>query len=217
MLNMNNPQPHDRQSMADRFRQAAEANLDNWRDPQHDLEAIRLANLEERSAIERFLLARGVQQFIDVEALAMLDTPMARQALVAAFESGKPEVRAAVAYLAPYLVQDDLLTDELVRRIGQCDVYDGLNLTLTQIESNHSPLVIHALLQRIARDPGVTAVHFAGLLLYLHKQASEPFDWNHRPFLLRFNPGNEDDRRAAFAELCSRIGQNASDYDAHWV
>jgi len=63
--------------MADRFIRAAAIDADNWRDPQHDLEAIQLANQEERSAIENFLIRRGIQHFIDAEAPRTLDTPAA--------------------------------------------------------------------------------------------------------------------------------------------
>jgi hypothetical protein len=114
------------------------------------------------------------------------------------------------------LVGADVRIDDLIRRIDECDAYNGLTLTLDEIETNHPAKVIDAMLKRIARDPGVAAVHFAALLLYLHKHAFEPFDWDQRPFLLRFNPGDETDRRDAFAELCSKIQQNPDDYDAHW-
>lgn len=197
-----------RESMAERFRRAALIDLDNWRDPQHDLEAIRLASAAERTEIERFLLSRGVTHCMDVEALALLDSPAAQQALRTAFAAGPLEIRAAVALFAPELVPASERTAELLRRIDECDVYNGLSLTLSQLESEHPPEIIVAMLRRIARDPGVTAVHFAGLLLFLHQQAAEPFDWEQRPFLLRFNPGDAADRRQAFAELCQRIGLN---------
>jgi len=202
--------------MADRFIRAAAIDADNWRDPQHDLEAIQLANQEERSAIENFLIRRGIQHFIDAEALATLDTPTARQALIAAFKTGTSEIRAAVAYLTPHLIDDVSRTTDLIGRIHECDAYNGLTLTLSEIETNHPTTVIQAMLRRIACDPGVAAVHFAGLLLYLHGQASEPFDWDQRPFLLRFNPGDEADRQAAFADLCSKIQQNPAEFVVSW-
>jgi len=162
--------------------------------------------------IERFLISRGIQHFIDAEALVLLDTPGAREALCDAFRTGATEIQAAIAYLAPQLFTEDVRAAELIRRIEQCDVYQGLSLTLTQIEDTHPPAVIHAMLRRIARDPGITAVHYAGLLLFLHNRASEPFDWGQRPFLLRFNPGNESDRHEAFVELCSMLGYEANNY-----
>ena len=207
---------HQHESMFDRFRRAAKIDANTWRDPQHDLDAIRLATPQERSDIEQFLLARGIQHFIDAEALACLDTPRARQALTAAFSSGPTEIRAAVAYLAPQLIEDEVRVAELVGRIDACDAYNALSLTLTQIETTHPPVVIDAMLRRIARDPSVTAAHFTGLLLYLHGHAAEPFDWEQRPFLLRFNPGDEADRRAAFELLCRLIGYDSTAYEHCW-
>lgn len=196
--------------MYERFCRSAQIDANNWRDPQHDLEAIRLAAPDEKLAIEQFLLTRGIRHFIDAEALALLNTPRARQALVDAFRSPSLEIRAAVAHVAPQLVDDHAKLVELLGRIADCDAYNGLDLTLHQIESLHPPTVIAAMLQRIKRDPGVAAVHMAAMLLFLHGQAESSFDWEQRPFLLRFNPGDEDDRQQAFRELCQRIGSPES-------
>jgi len=198
--------------MYERFVSAANINRDNWRDPEHDLEAIQLADDADRQAIEKFLLARGIRHFIDAQALALLDTPAAREALIEAFRTGSPEIRAAVVRLVPELIDEQTRIDELVQRIGQCDVYQGLNLTLTQIQSTHPPAVIRAMFARIARDPGPAAVHFAAMLFFLHKLADEPFDWGHRPFFLRFNPGDDPDRRDAFEQLCEKIGHDPRPY-----
>ena len=214
--NHNHDHDHDQESMVDRFKRSARIDAEHWRDPQHDLMAIQMATPTERDAIEDFLIVRGVQHFIDAEALALLDTPRARKALRDAFQSGTTEVRAAISHLAPHLINEDRRITELIQRIDECDPYNGLSLTLTQIESLHPPEVIHALLRRIASDPGVAATHFAGMVLYLHGQASEPFDWAHRPFLLRFNPGDEPDRRQAFSDLCVKIGQDVAHFDHQW-
>lgn len=203
---MTEPKPLPRESMSERFRRAAVVDLNNWRDPQHDLDALRQATAEERADIERFLLVRGVEGCRDVEALALLGSPAADQALREAFASGTLEVRAAVALFAPELLPDAERNAELLRRVDECDAYNGLSLTLSQLESEHPPEVILAMLRRIRREPGVVAVHFAALLLYLRQQAAAPFDWEQRPFLLRFNPGDDADRLGAFEELCRRIG-----------
>jgi len=204
--------PATRSSMVDRFIKAAQMDANNWRDPQHDLEAIRLATPDELAAIERFLLGRGINHFIDAQALALIDSPDARQALLGAFRQGTTEIRAAIAYLAPDLIQDEERLAELIARIDTCDAYQGLSLTLEQIETSHPPSVIEAMLRRIARDSGVAAVHFAALLLYLHGLASEPFEWEQRPFFLRFNSDDPCDRRAALVELCQKIGYDESNW-----
>jgi hypothetical protein len=198
--------------MYDRFRRAAQINADNWRDPEHDLEAIRLGSDAERIAIEGFLLSRGVRHPMDVEALALLNTPATNAALIQAYRQDRPEIRAAVARIAKGLIDEAEQLAELIQRIAECDAYNGLDATLTQIEQTHPPEVIEAMLKRITVDPGVTAVHFAALLFYLFGLSKEPFDWAHRPFFLRFNPGDEVDRRGALVELCQKIRINSVNY-----
>ena len=203
-------------SMFDRFRAAAQIHAGNWRDPEHDLDAIRMATPEERKAIEQFLLSRGIQHFIDAEALALLNTPTAQQALLKAFHTGTTEVKAAVAQVAPDLIPNDEQLSELLQRVDQCDAYKGLDFTLQQIESMHPPPIIETMLQRIVRDPGVVAVHYAALLLYLHGKATSAFDWDLRLFLLRFNAGDDADRRQAFIELCDQLGCASAPYFEAW-
>lgn len=213
---MNKNGASERQSMLERFRGAARIHAGNWRDPEHDLEAIRLATPEERQAIEQFLIARGINHYIDVEALALIDSPDAHRALLDAFHNGSTEVRAAVARVAPNLIPDDEQLAELLQRVDECDAYKGLDLTLQQIESTHPRLIIEAMLHRIVRDPGVVAVHYAALLLYLNGKATSAFDWDLRPFLLRFNAGDDADRRQAFIELCDQLGYTSAPYCKAW-
>lgn len=56
------------------------------------------------------------------------------------------------------------------------------------------------------------AANFAGLLLFVHGQASEPFDLQQRPFLLRFNTASQHDRQAAFRELCAKVGVDPEEF-----
>jgi hypothetical protein len=200
------------ESMYERFRRVAQINADNWRDPEHDLEAIRLGSDEDRKAIEVFMLNRGIRHPMDVEALALLDTPAANAALIQAYRQDRPEIRAAVARIAKGLIDEAEQLAELIQRIAECDAYNGLDPTLTQIEQTHPPEVIEAMLKRIATDPGVAAVHFAAMVCFLFGAAKEPFDWELRPFFLRFNPGDEVDRREAFVELCQKIGSESVQY-----
>lgn len=211
---MNTAEEPTSESPWERFLRAAQITADNWRDPQHDWDAIQQAAPAERLAIEQYLVARGAQHAIDIQALAMLGTPGADQALRDAFQSGSAEIRAAVVRFAPRTIEPAVMRLELLQRVAECDVYAGLSPTLEQIEGEYTSELQVAMLTRIARDPGVAAVHFAGLLLYLHGQAESPFDWDQRPFLLRFNPGDVADRRAALAELCRRIGARPEAYES---
>jgi len=76
----------------------------------------------------------------------------------------------------------------------------------------HPPTVIDALFKAALAAPGESAVHYAALLFFLHGRAKEPFDWDHRPFFLKFNETDRKLRRAAFKELCETCGVDAGKY-----
>jgi hypothetical protein len=42
--------------------------------------------------------------------------------------------------------------------------------------------------------------------MFLYGKAKEPFDWDIRPFVLRFATHDPAERRAVYEELCQRIG-----------
>jgi hypothetical protein len=50
------------------------------------------------------------------------------------------------------------------------------------------------------------------MLTFLHGKADEPFDWEQRPFFLRFHTEVRSEREAVFHELCERIGVDAGKY-----
>jgi hypothetical protein len=52
----------------------------------------------------------------------------------------------------------------------------------------------------------------AALLFYLHGKAKEPFDWDHRPFFLRFTATDRSEREAVFRELCEAVGVDPRKY-----
>ena len=56
-----------------------------------------------------------------------------------------------------------------------------------------------------AQSP-TTRVHAAALLMYLCGKTDEPFDWNQRPFFLRFASEDNQELRAAWTELRERAG-----------
>jgi hypothetical protein len=71
---------------------------------------------------------------------------------------------------------------------------------------------VNALFRGVLHRDGETAVLFAALLMFVHGKATSAFDWDQRPFFLRFNTQNTAERRAAFHELCDKIGVDGSAY-----
>jgi hypothetical protein len=86
-----------------------------------------------------------------------------------------------------------------------------LSETIDEIEEFHPPAVIDALFRGALKRDGEAAVHFAALLFFLHGKAEEPFDWNHRPFFLRFHSTGKE-RTEVFRELCKTVGVDPTKY-----
>lgn len=190
-----------------RFRQSMQIDYEKWHDGiGYDLDAVRSATGRARDEIEALLLPRADRDWRDVEALAALDSPAARAALRGAVRTGSEEVRMAVLRHAPQLFDDTARTRRLAAAFDEIAIGNGLTALVDQVSDFHPPPVVEALLRAVLARDGATAVHLAGLALFVHGQAESNFDWAQRPFLLRFNTPDPGARREAFVELCARIG-----------
>jgi hypothetical protein len=193
-----------------RFTRSMEMDFENWHDGTgYDLAALAEAGPEERARIESLLLARGVRDWRDVEALASLNTPGARQALVGAFQRGNAEIRAAVLRSAPDVASREERIAALVSAIESAEVFGGLTQALLEVEEFHPPEIVDALFRGVLKRDGAVAGEFAAMLLYLHGQADSAYDLAQRPFLLRFQ---EEERVQLFRELCAKVGVDAGRY-----
>lgn len=97
----------------------------------------------------------------------------------------------------------------LVPALENAEAFGGLSPTLMQVEEFHPPEVVEALLRGVQNRDGETAVHFAAMLMFIHGKAKSCFDWEQRPFFLRFNTEDAGERNAAYGELCAKIGVHA--------
>jgi len=186
-----------------RFIESMKIGFDQWHDGTgYDLEALAGMTPEDRAAAEAVLVAHlaGPGDWRDVEALASLATPGAMAALKVAAKHGNPEVRnRALEALAQTGPQPGMeLEDDIVRAVER----GALDLA----QSHPTPRVKRAVLDCARLADPTTRVHAAALLMYLCGKADEPFDWDQRPFFLRF--ASEDNRalRAAWTELRARTG-----------
>ena len=148
----------------------------------------------------------------DIEALAEIDSAEARKAIEAALKDPDPQVRREAANHAGDKVSPADRETFLLKALKSCSAFDGLTEALDEAEEFHPPSVIDALVRGALNRDGETAVHFAAMLFFLHGKAKEQFDWDHRPFFLRFNTTNREERKAAFRELCETIGVEAEKY-----
>ncbi|MEZ5352387.1 MAG: hypothetical protein R2762_07100 [Bryobacteraceae bacterium] len=202
-----------RESAVRRFQRSMDIDYEKWHDGVgYDLDAIREAAPQERVEIERLLLARGAADWRDVEALALLDTERARQALQEAAAGDQPAVRMAVSRHAPDLLGEQDRIQSLVRALEEAEFYAGLTQALDEVEEFHPPEVVEALFRGALARSGEVAVHFAAMIAYVYGKASEPFSWELRPFFLRFNTPSAGERRVAFRDLCDMVGVDAKRY-----
>ncbi|HAX43542.1 MAG TPA: hypothetical protein PLF84_13005 [Bryobacteraceae bacterium] len=194
----------------DRFVRSMAVDFEKWHDGTgYDLAALAEAGPGERARIESLLLARGVRDWRDVEALAALNSPGARQALVKALQHGNAEIQAAVLRCAPDVASREERIAALVSALGSAEVFGGLTQALLEVEEFHPPEIVDALFRGVLERDGAVAGEFAAMLLYLHGHADSAYDLAQRPFLLRFQ---EEERVSLFVELCGRVGVDAGRY-----
>jgi hypothetical protein len=194
----------------DRFVRSMAVDFEKWHvGTGYDLTVLAEAGPGDRARIESLLMARGCRDWRDVEALAALNSPGARHALVEVFQRGNAEIRAAVLRSAPDLASREERIAALVSALGSAEVFGGLTQALLEVEEFHPPEIVDALFRGVLERDGAVAGEFAAMLLYLHGQADSAYDMAQRPFLLRFQ---EEERVPLFRELCAKVGVEPGRY-----
>lgn len=195
--------------LVEQFRRSMEMDYERWHDGTgYDLDLLRSATPEERGQIEHLLLAGGVRDWRDVEALAMLATPAAQEALRRAFECADLQMRLALLSHAAELFSEGERTGVLVTALQQAEARGGLTQALLIVESWHPVPVVEALWRGVLERDGATAGEFAAMLLFIHGKATSAYDIEQRSFFLKFQDG---DREVLFRELGERIGVDAAE------
>ncbi len=179
--------------------------FDAWHDGiGYDLAALRQLEGAELARVQAVLISRKDQDWRDAEALAALDSVAARQALTDCLSSPNADVQL----LAARHLSDQSETDErervIVERLRNAGRDGGLVWALLLAEDYPTEAVKKALFWCARQGPDNTGVHAAALLFYLYGIAESSFDWEFRPFFLRFHSDNPADRQVAFLELCQR-------------
>jgi len=191
----------------DRFVRSLFIDYEKWHDGVgFDLDALREATPSERAVAESRLDA--THDWRDVEALAVLaelGSASAERSLRDALKSGSQEIRLAIMKHAPHLVDAAARTDMLVNALEVATPFDAFTDTLEQVERFHPPPVVDALWRGIDTRQGDVAVHYAAMLAFIYGKADSAFDWSMRPLFLKFNTTSSAERRAAIAELRSRL------------
>ena len=196
-----------------RFEKSMIIDFEKWHDGiGYDLDALKLASPSEREAIEQMLITHYPRDWRDIEALATIKTKNAEKTIRNAMKDPNPDVRVAVTRFAPNLVTNSEHTQSIIDALQSAKIFGGLSQVLDDVETYHPEEVKEALIAGLLSREGDVAVLFAAMLFYLFGKAKEPFDMNQRPFFLRFNTENRDERTAAFKELCEKLKINPEKY-----
>jgi len=198
---------------AKRFIASMTITYEMWHDGDgYNLDALRAIPAAELPAIEALLINHSPRDWRDIEALGQLDSEASRKVVNAALGSSDEHVRYHARLYASEKQSPVDRERLLLQSLAKNDLSGGLSQAIDEAAEFHPPAVIHALLDGALNRTGEVAVNFAGLLYYIHGKSEAPFDWNHRPFFLRFHTADREERKAAFRELCQTIGVDVTKF-----
>lgn len=183
-------------------------NFDKWHDGiGYDLEALARLEGAERKEVEQMLRSRAGNDWRDKEALAALGSKPAVSALKKQFRDGRTlrdRVDAAAELLDLGRLDDVApVLSEAVQADGEFSLFSR---AMDLIGWHKVIGTLPALLTVAKSGPGEKAVNAAAMACFLKGITEEPFDWDMRPFFLRFNDGDAE-RKKAYPELLEKLGE----------
>lgn len=185
-------------------------NFDKWHDGiGYDLETLKRMEPQERDSIENLLIENLKQagDWRDVEALVVIGTTSAFIEVDKARFHNNAQVRN---YALKIIINARKSKDATVKDMAGLEqqvIQAVENGYFQMAESMPTLRVKKALLNSVREsDDSVIRVNGAAFLLYICGKTSDPFDWDQRPFFLRFKGDNPDELQQAWEELRKRTG-----------
>jgi len=191
------------ESALERFERSLFIGYEQWHDGVgYDIAALRQLTDQQRRAIEaRLVPPDGWRDVEALAAIAALGSDSARAELRRVATAGSSETRLAVLRYAPDLVDEKARTAALVEALDNATAFDSFTTTLEHVAAFHPQPVIDALWRGLETRQGDVAMHYAGMLAFLHGKTDSAFDWAQRPLLLEFKTEDATARRAAVRKL----------------
>jgi len=185
-------------------------NAEMWRDGKgFDLAALKQVTPAERDSLIKTLADRlkTSGDWREIEALAAIGTPEAIDVIRAASTSGTSETRLHAAKQLAEIEGPENLETQIIEALRNTSLFGGLSKALDLAEQHPSARIRETLIDLSLNGKNdEQRINCAALALYLGGKADEAFDWNHRPFFLRFGENDRNLRIEAYKELCSRLG-----------
>lgn len=195
----------------ERFMASMKIGYIEWHDGiPYDLEALESVSAEELAELEAVLLQRKDTDWRDAEALAWIRSPKAIHGLLESLNGPTREVRVRAAELLHDMGQLASLDETIIEGLRFADLITGLAQCERLAAAHPSEAVKQALIHGALCSTDGRAVRFVGILFFLYGKATEPFDWNQRPFFLKFNTNDSRQRRKAFDKMCRLLGIDGS-------
>jgi len=183
--------------------------VEKWRNGiGFDLDALKEATPSERESLVEILGERLAANgdWREIEALGAIGTTQAKDVIRRAADQGSPKTRLYAAKQLAELNEPTDLESVIIEALCKTSLFGGLTQALDQAEQHPSPRIQKTLLDLALNGNEEQRIHCAALALYLGGKADEAFDWNHRPFFLRFGDDDRNVQIEAYKELCSRLG-----------
>jgi hypothetical protein len=195
----------ERESAWERFWESTHIGYEQWHEGiGYDLGALGEMTAEQREQVVADLRGRP-QGWREVEVYGAIATPAARSALHDALGSD-PDTRLHAAAALRDIGEDVDLAGIVAAELSRVTIGDGMVTALRLVERVPTREAKLVLLREALRRPEV-GVHYAAELCFLTGVTSTSFDWDMRPFFLRFGEhAPESERQAAFEELCRLTG-----------
>jgi len=184
----------------ERFVASMKIGYEQWHDcTGYDLDALKALGAEERARAEAVLIdhLKNEADWRDVEALEALGS---WDAIRGACQHSKREVRM---YAVRLVGDERQKEDEIVRGLLSRE-FSAVSRALDMAEDCRTERVKEALMHCARGGSPEAKVNAAAMLLYICGEAAAPFDWEQRPFLLRFRSDDAREVQAAIEELQRR-------------
>jgi hypothetical protein len=176
----------------ERFERSMHIGYEEWHDGiGYDLSALAELTADERASVEALLISRlsGSADWRDIEALGELKTPEAVAAIDRARKHSNAEVRK---HALQYFLEPEAEAQADPAQVEEQIAHEVERGAIDLAQRHPTPRVKRALLDCARLGNPTQRVNAAAMLMYLCGQAPEPFDWNQRPFFLRFNAEGHD-------------------------
>jgi len=183
--------------------------MDQWRDGVgYNVEALKSVTGAERVRLVDLLREHleSSPDWRDVEALGAIGTKKAIKVLRGALEHVDSETRMYLERQLAEMGEPANIEDAIIEALRGTSMCTGFSQAIDMAEEHPTPRIQETLLDLALNGGEEQRIHCAALALYLGGKAEEAFDWNHRPFFLRFSDDDRSVQIKAYKELCRRLG-----------